>query len=70
MKADDFDLGQKMKVLNFLMWYDESTEGKFVLYVKSGFKVKRWRKKSVKSRQKNFKYFFVDALLLGSKKCH
>ena len=63
MKAGDFDLGQKMKVLNFLIWYDESTEGKFVLYVKSGFKVKRWRKKSVKSRRKNFKFFFMHFYL-------
>ena len=33
--------------------------------MKSGFKVKRRQKKGGKSREKNFKKKFVDALLLG-----
>ena len=33
--------------------------------MKSGLKVKRRQKKGGKSREKNFKKFFVSALLLG-----
>ena len=67
MKTGDFDLGQKMKILNFLIWYDESTKGNFFLYMKSGFKVKRRRKKRVKSRQKNFKKFLFMRFYLGGR---
>ena len=59
MKTNDFDLGQN----------DKSTGGKFFLSMKSGFKVERRRKKSIKSREKNFKFFFAYALLHGKKKC-
>ena len=55
MKTNDLDLGQKVKNLHFLIWNNNSTGGKFFLYMKSGFKVKRRRKKSEKSRGKNFK---------------
>ena len=55
MKTNDLDLGQKVKFLHFLILNNNSTGGKFFLYMKSGFKVKRRRKKSVKSRGKNFK---------------
>ena len=41
---------------------------KLFLFMKSGFKVKRRRKHRVKSREKNFKFFFVYALLPGRKK--
>jgi hypothetical protein len=34
MKTGDFDLGQKMKILNLLIWYDESREGIFFIYRK------------------------------------
>ena len=67
MKTGDFDLGQKMKILNFLIWYDESTEGKTFLYMKSGFKVKRRRKKKVKSREKNFKFILFMHFYLGGR---
>ena len=36
--------------------------------MKSGLKIKRRRKNRVKSREKNFKNFFVYALLLGGMK--
>ena len=55
MKTNNLDLDQKVKNLHFLIRNDKSTGGKFFLYMKSGFKVKRRRKKSVKSRGKNFK---------------
>ena len=70
MKTNDFDLGQKVKFLHFLIRNDKSTGGKFFLYMKSGLKVKRRRKKGVKSGEKNFKFFFVYALLHGKTKCH
>ena len=38
--------------------------------MKSGFKVKRRQKKQGKSREKNFKFFFAYALLLGGMKFH
>ena len=67
MTTGDFDLGQKMKILNFLIWYDESTKGKKKLYMKSGFKVKRRRKKRVKSREKNFNFFLFMHFYWGGK---
>ena len=70
MKTDDFDLGQKVKILNFFIKNDEFTGSKGFFYMKSGLKVKRRRKKRVKSREKNFKIFFVQPLLLGGMKFH
>ena len=59
MKTDDFDLGQKVKILNFFIKNDEFTGSKGFFYMKSGLKVKRRCNKRVKSREKNFKFFFV-----------
>ena len=33
MKTDDLYLGQKVKILNFLIWNDESTVGKFFFFI-------------------------------------
>ena len=59
MKTDDLDLGQKVKILNFSYEKMNSQAARFFFYMKSGLKVKRRRKKRVKSREKNFKNFFV-----------
>ena len=61
MKTNDLDLGQKVKFLHFLIWNDNSTGGKFFLYMKSGLKVKRRRKKRVKSREKKLQKIFCLA---------
>ena len=61
MKTNDFDLGQKVKFLHFLIWNDNSTGGKFFLYMKSGLKVKRRRKKRVNSREKKLQKIFCLA---------
>jgi hypothetical protein len=45
MKTGDFDLGQKMKILNFLIWYDESTEAIFFYIWKVVLKLKEEGKK-------------------------
>ena len=59
MKTDDLDLGQKVKILNFSYEKMNSQTASLLLYMKSGLKVERKRKKSEKSREKNFKFFFV-----------
>ena len=72
MKTGDFDLGQKVRILSFVIWYDESTNGKFFLYKKSGLKVKRRQKKRVKQREKTsnfFMRFYLGGKNFINKKC-
>jgi hypothetical protein len=45
METGDFDLSQKVKILNFVIWYDESTDGKFFYIWKVVWKLKEDGKK-------------------------
>ena len=56
LKNDDLDLGQKVKILNFFIYNDESTGGNF-FYMQCDLKVKRMQKKGENQEKKNFKFF-------------
>jgi hypothetical protein len=67
----DKDLGQKVKILNFLIWYDESTDGKF--FFSSG-KIKRKNLCTFTRKEKisliKIACFMLNFLNLKSKASH
>ena len=63
----DFDLGQKVKILNFVIWNDESTDDKFFYIWKVVWKLKEDSTKRVKSREKNLNFFCLMHFYLGGK---
>ena len=58
-----------LKIKKKVLVLETKSFGKFFLYVKTGFKVKRGQKKR-ESKGKKLHFFFIYALLLGGTKFH
>ena len=63
LKTDDLDLGQKVKILNFLLWNDESKGGKFFYVWKVVWKLKEDGEKRY-NQEKKLHFFCLVALAL------
>ena len=58
LKTDDLDLGQKVKILNFLLWNDESKGGKFFYVWKVVWKLKEDGEKRYNQEKKLHFFLF------------
>ncbi len=67
MKTDDLDLGPKVKILNFLIWNDESTGSKFFYIWKVVLKLKEEGKKRYNQEKKTSIFFLFMHFYLGGR---
>ena len=64
MKTDDLDLGQKAKILNFLIWFDESMSKGFLYIWKVVLKLKEDRKNKENQEKKTSNFFLLTHFYL------